>query len=84
MSRLQGASGIHVGTMGIGKMEGDAGDRINAYLHQITGHRKPVLRRHSFSFVRHWALLAQRLNRSRPTPSPPRMARPPIVCRLRG
>jgi len=31
MSRLQGASGIHVGTMGHGKMEGDAGDRDIAY-----------------------------------------------------
>jgi ribulose-bisphosphate carboxylase large chain len=27
MSRLQGASGIHVGTMGFGKMEGDADDK---------------------------------------------------------
>jgi len=32
MSRLQGASGIHVGTMGFGKMEGEASDRINAYM----------------------------------------------------
>ena len=32
MSRLQGASGIHVGTMGYGKMEGDADDRIIAYM----------------------------------------------------
>jgi len=30
MSRLQGASGIHTGTMGFGKMEGEAGDRILA------------------------------------------------------
>ncbi|MCC2106610.1 MAG: ribulose-bisphosphate carboxylase, partial [Hyphomicrobiales bacterium] len=30
MSRLQGASGIHVGTMGYGKMEGEASDRIAA------------------------------------------------------
>ena len=30
MARLQGASGIHVGTMGFGKMEGEAGDRIIA------------------------------------------------------
>jgi ribulose-bisphosphate carboxylase large chain len=30
MSRLQGASGIHTGTMGFGKMEGEAGDRIIA------------------------------------------------------
>ncbi|MGB8738023.1 MAG: ribulose-bisphosphate carboxylase, partial [Rhodomicrobium sp.] len=33
MARLQGASGIHVGTMGFGKMEGEADDRVIA--HQI-------------------------------------------------
>ncbi len=32
MARLQGASGIHVGTMGYGKMEGAADDRIIAYM----------------------------------------------------
>ena len=32
MSRLQGASGIHVGTMGYGKMEGEADDRNIAYM----------------------------------------------------
>ncbi len=32
ISRLQGASGIHVGTMGHGKMEGEADDRIIAYM----------------------------------------------------
>ena len=32
MSRLQGASGIHVGTMGYGKMEGEADDRGIAYM----------------------------------------------------
>jgi ribulose-bisphosphate carboxylase large chain len=32
MARLQGASGIHVGTMGYGKMEGEADDRIIAYM----------------------------------------------------
>ena len=32
MSRLQGASGIHVGTMGFGKMEGEASDRDAAYM----------------------------------------------------
>ena len=32
MSRLQGASGIHVGTMGFGKMEGGNDDRIIAYM----------------------------------------------------
>jgi len=32
MSRLQGASGIHVGTMGYGKMEGEQDDRQMAYM----------------------------------------------------
>ena len=32
MARLQGASGIHTGTMGYGKMEGEPGDRIMAYM----------------------------------------------------
>jgi ribulose-bisphosphate carboxylase large chain len=32
MSRLQGASGIHTGTMGFGKMEGDASDKAIAYM----------------------------------------------------
>ena len=32
MSRLQGASGIHVGTMGYGKMEGSGDDRNIAYM----------------------------------------------------
>ncbi len=32
MSRLQGASGIHTGTMGFGKMEGDMTDKIMAYM----------------------------------------------------
>ncbi len=32
MSRMQGASGIHTGTMGYGKMEGDAADKIIAYM----------------------------------------------------
>ncbi|MBZ4022478.1 ribulose 1,5-bisphosphate carboxylase [Rhodobacter sp. TJ_12] len=32
MSRLQGASGIHTGTMGYGKMEGDASDKIMAFM----------------------------------------------------
>ena len=32
MSRLQGASGIHTGTMGYGKMEGEAADRIMAFM----------------------------------------------------
>ncbi len=32
MARLQGASGIHVGTMGYGKMEGEHDDRAIAYM----------------------------------------------------
>ncbi|WP_319825461.1 ribulose-bisphosphate carboxylase [Thalassovita sp.] len=32
MARMQGASGIHVGTMGYGKMEGEAADRAIAYM----------------------------------------------------
>jgi ribulose-bisphosphate carboxylase large chain len=32
MSRLQGASGIHVGSMGYGKMEGDGDDKLIAYM----------------------------------------------------
>jgi len=32
MARLQGASGIHVGTMGYGKMEGTADDKIVAHM----------------------------------------------------
>ena len=32
ISRLQGASGIHVGTMGYGKMEGETSDKIIAYM----------------------------------------------------
>ncbi len=32
IARLQGASGIHVGTMGYGKMEGDKDDRVIAYM----------------------------------------------------
>ena len=32
MARLQGASGIHTGTMSFGKMEGDASDKLTAYM----------------------------------------------------
>ena len=32
MSRLSGASGIHTGTMGYGKMEGESDDRMIAYM----------------------------------------------------
>ena len=32
MARCQGASGIHVGTMGYGKMEGEIDDRVIAFM----------------------------------------------------
>ncbi|MHC0052623.1 ribulose-bisphosphate carboxylase [Actibacterium sp. D379-3] len=32
MARMQGASGIHTGTMSFGKMEGEAADRLMAYM----------------------------------------------------
>ncbi len=32
MARLQGASGIHTGTMGFGKMEGEPADKLMAYM----------------------------------------------------
>lgn len=32
MARMQGASGIHTGTMGYGKMEGEAADKLMAYM----------------------------------------------------
>lgn len=42
MARLQGASGIHVGTMGYGKMEGRADDRIVAYMIERDSAEGPV------------------------------------------
>ena len=42
MSRLQGASGIHVGTMGYGKMEGEADDRNIAYMIECDSADGPV------------------------------------------
>jgi len=42
MSRLQGASGIHVGTMGYGKMEGGADDRVIAYMIERDACEGPV------------------------------------------
>lgn len=42
MSRLQGASGIHVGTMGYGKMEGEADDRASAYIIERDEYQGPV------------------------------------------
>lgn len=35
MARLQGASGIHTGTMGFGKMEGDKADKAIAYMIEL-------------------------------------------------
>src|SRR5574343_448734 len=42
MSRLQGASGIHVGTMGYGKMEGEKDDRAIAYIIERDHYDGPV------------------------------------------
>jgi ribulose-bisphosphate carboxylase large chain len=42
MSRLQGASGIHVGTMGYGKMEGEMEDTILAYMIERDACQGPV------------------------------------------
>jgi len=42
MSRLQGASGIHVGTMGYGKMEGEGDDKAIAYMIERDEAQGPV------------------------------------------
>lgn len=42
MSRLQGASGIHVGTMGYGKMEGSKDDKDIAYIIERDSFQGPV------------------------------------------
>lgn len=42
MARLQGASGIHVGTMGFGKMEGEAEDRAIAYIIERDAYQGPA------------------------------------------
>jgi ribulose-bisphosphate carboxylase large chain len=42
MSRLQGASGIHVGTMGYGKMEGEGDDRAIAYIIERDEYQGPA------------------------------------------
>lgn len=42
IARLQGASGIHVGTMGHGKMEGEADDRIIAYMIERDSVKGPI------------------------------------------
>jgi ribulose-bisphosphate carboxylase large chain len=42
LSRLQGASGIHVGTMGYGKMEGTRDDRASAYIIERDAYHGPA------------------------------------------
>lgn len=42
ISRLQGASGIHVGTMGYGKMEGEKDDRAIAYIIERDEYQGPI------------------------------------------
>jgi len=42
MARLQGASGIHVGTMGYGKMEGAKDDRASAYIIERDEYQGPA------------------------------------------
>ncbi len=42
MARLQGASGIHVGTMGYGKMEGAQDDRAIAYIIERDSYQGPA------------------------------------------
>jgi hypothetical protein len=42
MARLQGASGIHVGTMGYGKMEGAQDDRAIAYIIERDEYQGPA------------------------------------------
>lgn len=42
MARLQGASGIHTGTMGFGKMEGDPSDKIMAFMLEEQEAQGPV------------------------------------------
>ncbi|MDN6486434.1 ribulose-bisphosphate carboxylase [Ancrocorticia populi] len=42
MARLQGASGIHVGTMGYGKMEGAADDRATAFIIERDEYQGPA------------------------------------------
>jgi ribulose-bisphosphate carboxylase large chain len=48
MARLQGASGIHVGTMGYGKMEGEASDTVLAYMIERDECQGPVYYQHWF------------------------------------
>ena len=53
MSRLQGASGIHVGTMGFGKMEGAADDRAIAYIIERDQYDGPVYSQDSYGMAAH-------------------------------
>jgi ribulose-bisphosphate carboxylase large chain len=46
MARLQGASGIHTGTMGFGKMEGASDDKAIAYMLERNLAEGPVYRQH--------------------------------------
>ena len=46
MARLQGASGIHVGTMGYGKMEGSRDDRAIAYIIERDEYQGPAYHQH--------------------------------------
>jgi len=48
MSRLLGASGIHVGTMGYGKMEGEADDKVIAYMIERDSCQGPVYQQEWF------------------------------------
>jgi ribulose-bisphosphate carboxylase large chain len=73
MSRLQGASGIHVGTMGYGKMEGSADDRAIAYVIERDEYQGPA---YSSEVVRHEADDADHLRRHERA-APARLLRQP-------
>jgi hypothetical protein len=73
MARLQGASGIHVGTMGYGKMEGTADDRAIAYIIERDEYQGPA---YLPEVVRHEADDADHLRRHE-RPAPARLLRQP-------
>jgi ribulose-bisphosphate carboxylase large chain len=73
MSRLQGASGIHVGTMGYGKMEGEADDRAIAYIIERDEYQGPA---YHPEVVRHEADHADHLRRHERA-APARLLREP-------
>lgn len=50
MARLQGASGIHTGTMGFGKMEGDPADKIMAYMLEREEAQGPYFKQKWYGF----------------------------------